>query len=133
MADHDNHRERLLALMEAVLGAYAFIQAVLEDLPIPVTIPDFEPGDGDDEGGPRSALLSLARVRAIIPDEPITERYQRAYDRLILDWFTTYELLVLTQAAGPAPWRLDAAEFSLNRVVTWIELIEEGELDDDES
>ncbi|CUW29682.1 MULTISPECIES: hypothetical protein [Streptomyces] len=131
MADHDAHRERFLTLTEALVGAHAFIQAVLEDLPIPVTIPAF--GPGDDEDGPRSALLSLARAREIIQDEPITERYQRAYDRLILDWFTTYELLVVIQAAGDAPWRLDAAEFSLNRVVTWIEMIEEGELDDDES
>ncbi|MYW48867.1 hypothetical protein GT346_42755 [Streptomyces sp. SID161] len=117
--------------MEALLGAHAFVQALLEDLPLPVTIPD--PAPEGDEDTPTQALLALNRVRRIIQDEPITEARKRAFNHLILDWFTAYELLVLTKVAGPAPWRLDAAEFSLDRVVTWIELIEEGDLEDDES
>ncbi|MET9729656.1 hypothetical protein ABZZ79_03015 [Streptomyces sp. NPDC006458] len=131
MADHDNHRERLLTLMEVLIGAFAYVQALLEDLPLPVTIPDFTPGD--DEDAPTTALLSLDRVRHIIPDLPISGRHKQAFDHAILDWFTAYELIVITKMAGPAPWRLDAAEFSLNRVVTWIEMIEEDEPEVDES
>ncbi|WP_406365265.1 hypothetical protein [Streptomyces sp. NBC_00645] len=129
MADHDNHRERLLTLMEGLLGLYAYIQALFEELPLPVTIPDFAPGDSEDT--PTQALLSLNRVRQLIDDEPISERDKRAFEHLVLDWFTAYELLVLTKLAGPAPWRLDCAEFSLNRVVTWIEVIEEDEPEDE--
>ncbi|MGW4728875.1 hypothetical protein ACWEQC_06790 [Streptomyces shenzhenensis] len=128
MTDHDNYRERLLTLMEGLVGAYVYIQALLKDLPIPVIIPDFEPVD--DEDGPRTALLSLNRVRQLIEDEPIADTTQRAYEHLVLDWLTAYELLVITRLAGPAPWRLDAAEFSLNRVVTWIEVIEEDDSDE---
>ncbi|MFJ7100169.1 hypothetical protein [Streptomyces albogriseolus] len=128
MADHDNHRERLLTLMEALVGAHAYIQALLAELPLPVTIPDFTPEDGED--GPVQALLSLDRVRQLIDDEPLSERHKRAWVNLVLDWFTAYELLVITRMAGPAPWRLDAAEFALNRIVTWIEAIEEDDFDE---
>ncbi|MGW4883381.1 hypothetical protein [Streptomyces murinus] len=131
MADHDNHRERLLTLMEALYGAFALVQALLEDLPLPIAIPDLALGDGEDT--PTKALLALDRARQIIQDEPIGETHRRAFDHLILDWFTAYELIVITKIAGPAPWRLDAAEFSINRVITWIEVIEGDELDDDES
>ncbi|WP_228916860.1 hypothetical protein [Streptomyces sp. DH20] len=128
MADHDNHRERLLTLMEALVGAHAYIQALLADLPLPVVIPDFAPEDGED--APAQALLSLDRVRQLIDDEPLSERHKRAWVNLVLDWFTAYELLVITRMAGPAPWRLDAAEFALNRIVTWIEAIEEDDFDE---
>ncbi|MEU5111693.1 hypothetical protein AB0G64_09355 [Streptomyces longwoodensis] len=131
MADHDNHGERLLTLMEAIVGAFAYVQALLKDLPLPVIIPDFAPGDDDE--APVTALLSLDRARQLIPDEPISERDKRAFEHMVLDWFTAYELLVITRMAGPAPWRLDAAEFALHRVVTWIEVIEDDEPDDDES
>ncbi|MEU0332211.1 hypothetical protein [Streptomyces sp. NPDC006193] len=131
MADHDDHRERLLTLMEALIGAFAYVQAMLEDLPLPITLPDFAPGD--DEEGPTVALLGLDRVRQLIQDEPIPERDKRAWEHLVLDWFAAYELLVITRMAGPAPWRLDAAEFAINRIVTWTELIEDDEPDDDES
>ncbi|MFI9824438.1 hypothetical protein ACIHFC_28900 [Streptomyces sp. NPDC052013] len=131
MADHDNYRERLQLLKEALFGAYAYIQALFAGLPLPVTIPDFEPV-GDEET-PAQALLSLDRARQLVDDEPISDREKRAFDHLVLDWFTAYEMLVITKLAGPAPWRLDCAEFALNRTVTWIELIEEEDLDDDES
>ncbi|MFI1002007.1 hypothetical protein ACIP10_15435 [Streptomyces galbus] len=131
MADHDNHGERLMVLMEAVVGAFAYVQALLADLPLPVVIPDFAPSDDDE--APITALLSLDRARQLIQDEPISERDKRAFEHMVLDWFTAYELLVVTRMAGPAPWRLDAAEFALNRVVTWIEVIEDDEPDDDES
>ncbi|MBL1108000.1 hypothetical protein JK361_26000 [Streptomyces sp. 5-8] len=132
MADHDNHRERLLTLMEALVGAFAYIQALLKDLPVPVIIPAFTPDD-DDEEAPSRALLSLDRVRQIIQDEPISERDKRAFEHAVLDWFTAYELLVITGMAGPAPWRLDAADFAMNRIVTWIEMIEDDEQDENES
>ncbi|NEC76467.1 hypothetical protein [Streptomyces rochei] len=131
MADHDNHRERLLSLMEALIGAYAYIQALLKDLPLPVIVPAFMPGD--DEEGPTTALMALDRVRQVVADEPISDRDKRAFEHMVLDWFTAYELLVITRMAGPAPWRLDAAEFALQRVVTWIEMFEDADPDDDES
>ncbi|WP_217545589.1 hypothetical protein [Streptomyces sp. GbtcB6] len=129
MADHDNHRERFLTLMEGLVGAYVYIQALLADLPLPIAVPDFEPVD-EEEDGPVTALLSLNRVRQLIEDEPIEVKIQRAYEHLVLDWLTAYELLVITRLAGPAPWRLDAVEFSINRVVTWIELIEGDDADE---
>ncbi|MEU9149187.1 hypothetical protein AB0D59_01205 [Streptomyces sp. NPDC048417] len=128
MADHDNDRERFVTLMEGLVGAYVYIQALLADLPLPIAIPDFEPVGEED--GPATALLSLNRVRQLIEDEPIEVKTQRAYEHLVLDWLTAYELLVITRLAGPAPWRLDAVEFSINRVVTWIEVIEGDDADE---
>lgn len=131
MADHDNYRERLLTLTEALLGAYAYLQALFEELPLPILVPEFAPAD--DEDTPTEALLSLNRVRDLIEDEPISDRHKRAFEHAVLDWFSAYEMLVLTRMAGPAPWRLDAAEFAMVRLTTWIEVIEEDEPDDDQS
>ncbi|MFD5266740.1 hypothetical protein [Streptomyces sp. NPDC058335] len=126
MADHD--RDRFLALMEGIIGAWAYMQGLFEDLPLPVTLPAFEARD--DEDGPATALLALNRVRQLIQDEPIPDRDKRAYEHMVLDWFAAYEMLVLTKMAGPAPWRLDVVEFAVNRFVTWVELIEEDEPDE---
>lgn len=131
MADHDN-RERYLALAEATIGAYAFIASLLEDLPIPVIIPDIVQV-ADDGGDPGDALLALNRVRTVIEDEPISQYHQRAFEHMLLDWFAAYEIITLVKIAGPAPWRLDVVEFALNRLVTWAEVIENDEQDDDES
>ena len=131
MADHDS-RERYLALAEAVIGAYAYIASLLEDLPIPVIIPDIVQmaDDGED---PTDALLALSRVRAVIEDEPISEFHRRAFEHMLLDWFAAYEIITLVKIAGPAPWRLDTVEFALNRLVTWAEVIENDEEEPDDS
>ncbi|MGW4950649.1 hypothetical protein [Streptomyces parvulus] len=129
MADHDS-RERFLALAEAVVGAWAYMAGLLEDLPIPVIIPDLV-RMMDEDGDPADALLALNRVRAVIDDEPITEAHKRAFEHMMLDWFAAYEVLTLVKVAGPAPWRLDVVEFALNRLVTWAELIEDDEEPDD--
>ncbi|EST24369.1 hypothetical protein [Streptomyces roseochromogenus] len=131
MADHDS-RERFLALGEAVIGAYAYIASLLEDLPIPVIIPDIV--QVAEEGGDLAdVLLALNRVRAVVEDEPISEYHRRAFEHMLLDWFAAYEIITLVRVAGPAPWRLDVVEFALNRLVTWAEVIENDEQDDDES
>ncbi|MFF9215608.1 hypothetical protein [Streptomyces viridosporus] len=131
MADHDS-RERFLMLAEAAVGAYAYLAGLLADLPVPVVIPDLvQAMDSDVE--PTECLLALNRARVLIEDEPISEAHKRAYEHMVLDWFAAYEVLALTKMAGPAPWRLDVVEFALNRMVTWIEVIEEDEPDDDQS
>ncbi|MBC9730689.1 hypothetical protein H8R17_40165 [Streptomyces sp. TRM68367] len=119
-------------LKEAALGMYAYMQALFEELPLPVTVPDLEPS-GDDEDAPAKALLSLNRVRQLIEDEPISERHKRSFEHMVLDWFAAYEMLVLTELAGPAPWRLDVVQFALVRMTTWIEVIEGDEPDDSQS
>ncbi|MFB7597242.1 hypothetical protein [Streptomyces sp. NPDC056160] len=129
MADHDS-RERFLALSEAVIGAFALIASLLEALPVPVIIPDIV-RVAEDHGDPKDALLALNRVRAVVEDEPISEFHKRAWEHMLLDWFAAYETLTLVQLAGPAPWRLDVAEFALNRLVTWAEVIENDEEPDD--
>ncbi|MGW3442193.1 hypothetical protein [Streptomyces sp. NPDC001076] len=131
MADHDS-RERFLALAEAVIGAYAYIASLLEDLPIPVIIPDIVQVSEDD-GDPADVLLALNRVRGVVEDEPISEYHRRAYEHMLLDWFAAYEIITLVKVAGPAPWRLDVVEFALNRLVTWAEVIENDEQDGNQS
>ncbi|MFI8531080.1 hypothetical protein ACIGMX_12605 [Streptomyces aquilus] len=133
MADRDN-RERFLELAEGVVGAYAYIASLLADLPVPVIIPDIvRMADGDRD--PSDALLAVQRVRAVVEDEPISQTLIRCYEHMMLDWMAAYELLALAKMAGLAPWRLDAVEFALNRLVTWAEVIEDydPERDDDES
>jgi hypothetical protein len=131
VADHDS-RERYLALAEAVVGAYAYIAGLLEDLPIPVIVPDIVKVANED-GDPTDVLLALSRVRSVIEDEPISEYHRRAFEHMLLDWFAAYEIITLVKIAGPAPWRLDVVEFALNRLVTWAEVIEDDEPDDSQS
>ncbi|GEC02972.1 hypothetical protein SSP24_06270 [Streptomyces spinoverrucosus] len=128
MADHGD-RERFLDLGETVLGMLGYLRELLLDLPIPVSLPDFVGEDGPNH----EAVIALDRARHLIEEEPIPEMRQTAYGHLILEWLTAYEMLVLRQLAGPAPWRLDAAQFAIARFTTIAEMIENGELDDDES
>lgn len=127
MADHDS-RERYLRLAEATVGAYAYVAALLADLPVPITIPDLVLAV---DGEPTECLMALNRARVLIEDEPISKQLQQAFADLILEWFTAYEILALTKLAGPAPWRLDVVSYTLDRAVAWIELIEEGSPDDE--
>ncbi|MFJ6659692.1 hypothetical protein ACIQNG_25565 [Streptomyces sp. NPDC091377] len=131
MADHDS-RERFLMLAEATTGAYAYIASLLQELPVPVIIPDLLQVV-DDEGDTGEILLALNRVRTVISDEPISESRKRAFEHLVLDWFVAYEMVSITKLAGPAPWRLDCIEFALVRITTWIETIEDDEEEPDGS
>ncbi|MFI1030753.1 hypothetical protein [Streptomyces sp. NPDC020951] len=124
MEDHGD-KERLRHLEEHVLGMMEYLQELLLDLPIPVVIPEVV----DDNDKPvREAVLALDRARVLIEDEPIPERHKRAYESLILEWFTAYEMLVLRQMAGPAPWRLDAAQFAIARFTIIAAMIEDGDI-----
>lgn len=128
MDDHD--KERFIELGMLVFGAFDLIRELLTGLPIPVELPDIDPGP---EGGDRAeVLLSLDRARAVIKDEPISTGVKVSYEMLILDWFTAYEMLTLTRVAGPAPWRLDSAEHALTRLELTAEAIENGETDIDD-
>ncbi|MFF8656810.1 hypothetical protein [Streptomyces huasconensis] len=124
MADHDD--ERTAYLMEATLGATYLVRLLLADLPIPVVIPEIaEEGSLNTE-----AILSLDRARALIDDEPISHHAKVAHRDMILEWFTAYEILVLREIAGPAPWRLDIAEYALERLFAIAEMIEDGTVED---
>lgn len=126
MADHDD--ERATYLMEATLGATFHIRELLGDLPIPVVVPRIVTETGVEP----EAILSLNRARTLIDDEPISESAKISYKDLILEWFTAYEILVLRNIAGPAPWRLDIAEYALTRLSVVAEMIENGDVEIEE-
>lgn len=128
MADHD--KERFLMLAEAAVGAYAYVAGLLADLPVPIVLPDLVQAV---DGEPTECLMALSRARQLIEDEPIEEDHKRAYEHMVLEWFAAYEILALTKLAGPAPWRLDVVEYALNRLMSWIEMIEDDELGDSQS
>ncbi|MFI8093903.1 hypothetical protein ACIF9R_37305 [Streptomyces sp. NPDC086080] len=60
----------------------------------------------------------------LVGDEPIPQDLKWTIERLMLDWFVAYEMLALTHTAGPAPWRMDGAEFALLRIEAWVQIIE---------
>lgn len=128
MATHDD--ERFTELQELVIGAFEYIRALLRELPVPVRIEGFSPNSDTTP----ETMMGLHRVIALLADEPISYGAKAHYERIILDWFTAYEMIVLRKLAGPAPWRLDAAEYALTRVAVIGEMIENGEVDElDES
>ncbi|MFJ8798508.1 hypothetical protein [Streptomyces sp. NPDC102487] len=128
MADHDDRQARARLLRQTVIAALYFVQDVLRGLPIPVEIPD--PFEGD-ELNPE-AILALNRARSVIADEPIRDRAKKAYGDLILNWLMAYELMVIASIGGPAPWRLDACEYSLNGLAVLAEMIETDDLGEDD-
>jgi hypothetical protein len=128
VADHD-HRERYLALAEAIVGAFENIRSFLAQLPVPVTVPDLDPEATDTT----KALYGLDRVRQLIKAEPISEGHKRAIESMILDWFAAYEVGALYRLVGPAPWRLDAIEHALERLMVSGDTIENDQLGDDKS
>ncbi|MFB6943205.1 hypothetical protein ACFWGL_17075 [Streptomyces sp. NPDC060286] len=128
MADHDNSRERFLALAEAAIGGHDFIVALLAELPIPIVVPDIVQATDENPG---ECLEALNRALDLIEDEPVSDSVKGAYQHMILDWLGAYEILALIKVAGPAPWRLAVVESLLNQMVTWIEMIEDPHLDDD--
>ncbi|MFY3807627.1 MULTISPECIES: hypothetical protein [Bacteria] len=127
MADHD--KDRFYRLANFAIAAFAYIQELLSDLPIPVVVPDFDPAAED--GNAAETLYSLDRARALIADEPIPDSTKSGLERMILDWLTAYEIIALTKAAGPAPWRFEIAEYALQRIHVMSELLDEGEPDDE--
>jgi hypothetical protein len=56
-----------------------------------------------------------------------------ALDKLILDWFTAYELSALGKMAGLTPWRLDGLDYAVMRFAANLQLIEDGGMDDEQS
>jgi len=130
VADHDD-AERFELLAHRVLDAHQVLRDLLKALPLPVEVPSFDPeGSVEDT---REALVSLSRARDLVWDEPIPEVHRKAIQTLILEWFMGYEELVLTNSAGPAPWRMDAVEYAMSRFATLAIMLADGELDDDES
>ncbi|WP_019548458.1 MULTISPECIES: hypothetical protein [Streptomycetaceae] len=129
MADDRDDRERFSELEELIMAAHGFLRVLFEELPVPVVVIGFD-AETDDHS---EVLLSLDRARHLIEDEPIPSFEKKAISRLVLDWFSATEMLVLTKLAGPAPWRMDSVEYALHRFIAVAEMIERGELDDDES
>ncbi|MGW1035026.1 hypothetical protein ACWD4Z_22920 [Streptomyces antibioticus] len=125
MADHGD-KERFLHLGEHLMGMLEYLRALLRDLPVPVVIPQFLGGDAPDH----EAIIALDRARRLIADEPLGASRRKALQDLILEWFTAYEMLVLRQVAGPAGWRLDAAQFAISRFTVMAEMIESGMVDE---
>ncbi|MET9729712.1 hypothetical protein ABZZ79_03295 [Streptomyces sp. NPDC006458] len=122
-------KERFLRLGETVMGMMEYLRGLLLDLPIPVVLPELLAGGSPDP----EAVLALDRARDLLEAEPIPGQHQTALEHLILNWFIAYEMLVLRTMAGPAAWRLDAAEHAIRSFTTIAEMIESGELEDDES
>ncbi|GAA5076618.1 hypothetical protein HNP84_007338 [Thermocatellispora tengchongensis] len=118
--DHSDPHERLEWISENLLGAYRMLEKTLQRLPLPLTLSplteDWEPGE---------ALVTLQRARTYLEIQPMDELTVSILDKLVLEWFTVYELGGLAQEAGVTPWRLDAAEFGLLRFATLLQVLEE--------
>ncbi|MFC9085334.1 hypothetical protein [Nocardiopsis dassonvillei] len=115
-----------------IAALYLHMAELFAQLPLRVELPEFHLGDPDAK--PESILLSLQRARDLLAEEPISAAYERAYDKLSIEWFTLYELMALSVAAGATPWRLAGIEEGITRFGIVAEMIESGELDglDDE-
>jgi predicted ATP-grasp superfamily ATP-dependent carboligase len=111
--DHDD--KRLRELTERTLAAFMLLGHMLGQLPVPITLPEL-----DDDWDPVAAVEAVELTRTeLLKDEPIDSTSQRMLSRALLDWLTVYELRTLVEVAGPAPWRIDAMDYGLHRLVTY--------------
>jgi hypothetical protein len=65
---------------------------------------------------PSGVLRSLSRAWELADWEPIDKLTGGRVRTMILEWSTAYEMSVVANGFGPAPWRLRAIEESLLRV-----------------
>lgn len=106
--------KRLDELIEHLFAAYELLGRLLGKLPIRIGLPEIE----DEDWTPASAIQAVDRAREIVLDQPLETQVSWMIGTVLLDWTTVHELGFLAGAAGPAPWRLDAMEYGLQRITT---------------
>lgn len=113
----ENSDKRYQELTEYLMAAYELIRVVLSQLPIPIELPPVNA-----EWEPLTAIQAAQRTRdELIPAQPIDALDKSLLERSLLDWLTVYDLGGLVKMAGPAPWRLDAMDYGINRIVTFLD------------
>lgn len=114
-------RQRFEEAIQHMWTAYTLITSVLEQLPLPVRLPE-STSDWDVEAG----LLAVDRARDLVNDMPLSVLVAGSIRHMLLDWLAAYELGALTTLAGIAPWRIDAIEFSILRIVATTEIVSQA-------
>jgi len=94
-------------LRKDLATAYMIMTVTLAHLPIPMRLPMRQ---GDD---PALAIRSLDRAWELAEWEPVDAAAAGRVRAMITGWLTAYELAVVAQDAGPAPWRLRGIEAAL--------------------
>ncbi|RCG19089.1 hypothetical protein DQ384_38065 [Sphaerisporangium album] len=106
------------ALVQAVIRFYALISKICEKLPVPIGLPPMGE-DFDSE----TIVPAVQRARVLIRDMPLEEDTARMLGHVLLDWITAHEIVAMVDEFGPAPWRLDALHYSLDRVSTLAKVV----------
>lgn len=115
MDDYSDHEKHFDDLLEVVFTAYRMMARLFDALPIPIRLdPRVDEWDGPQL---KAAILALDRVRrTLIDDQPIREDDKGPMKTMILDWITAFELCASTAATGADPWRVDAIDWTCERV-----------------
>lgn len=95
------------ALKKEAGAAYAVMTAILATLPVPMRLPARQ------HENPPLVLRSLARAWELAGWENLEPQTTERLRAMITAWITAYELSVLAQGWGPAPWRLRAIDAAL--------------------
>jgi hypothetical protein len=107
--DNDAAAKQFETLLAQLIDAYTLLRTVLLTLPIPMNLIERQ------ADAPVEAIHALSRAWELLEYEHVSSTRRERLRSMITDWLTAYELAVVVQEAGPAPWRLRAIEACLNR------------------
>jgi hypothetical protein len=106
--DAEAKAKKLADLRKALTAAYVLVTAVLSRLPVPMNLP----AHTED---PALILRSLDLAWSLAGEEGLTSLTLARVRGMITAWATAYEVTVMADMSGPAPWRLRGIEDALAR------------------
>lgn len=108
--DAETAAKQFRDLHKELAATYTVVIGILARLPIPMLLPQRQADD------PAGVLRSLSLAWELADWEPIDKLTGGRVRTMVLEWSTAYEMSVVANGFGPAPWRLRAIEASLLRV-----------------
>lgn len=106
----ENAAKQFRELHRELAATYAIMTGILARLPIPILLLKRQADD------PSGVLRSLSLAWEVADWEPLDKLAVGRVRTMLLEWSTAYEMAVVANGYGPAPWRIRAMEASLLRV-----------------
>jgi hypothetical protein len=107
--DAETAAKQFRDLHKELAATYTVVIGILARLPIPMLLPQRQADD------PAGVLRSLSLAWELADWEPFDQPAIGRLRAMILEWSTAYEMSVVANGFGPAPWRLRAIELALLR------------------
>lgn len=105
----ESARERYEKLVGLAEASYAVLRGLLQELPIPIGIPEFDTSL-------EVKVEALAKAREVLEQEPMNNDRRFFYQQSILDMLATFDQAAMARNFGAPDWRLDILEATIVRI-----------------